>query len=154
MQCFQAVGQPSVSTNSRGKPKGKSKAPTQCAGCLSQAVKPSSVGIRSNFESITRLLFANPMAKTIGFLELGLLEKSQPTTLVTSTTSNAGNQARPMMEAVAISSSKSAIDTTPEVLYGSNSGFSAYFNKMEELIFSMLTCPMVQPLNRRSEISS
>ena len=40
-------------------------------------------------------------------------------------------QERPMMEAVAISSSSSAIDTSPETEYGSSSGFSEYFSKME-----------------------
>ena len=61
---------------------------------------------------------------------------------------------RPMMDAVAISSSSRANDTAPETLYGSSSGFSEYFSKMEWLILLRLTLPMVQPPKRRSAISS
>ena len=63
-------------------------------------------------------------------------------------------QARPMMEAVAINSSSKAREILPDTEYGSSSGFSAYLSKMFELILDMLTCPIVQPPKRRSEISS
>ena len=91
MQVCQLVGQFKVSTNSRGNPKGKSNAPTQFLLSLSHAVNPSSELICSIFNSTTRLLFADPMAKTIGFFLLGLLEKSQPMTCVTSQNSRAPN---------------------------------------------------------------
>ena len=64
------------------------------------------------------------------------------------------DQARPIIDAVAISSSSRASDTLPETEYGSSSGRSAYFKRMLVLILDMLTCPMVQPPNRRSNISS
>lgn len=63
-------------------------------------------------------------------------------------------QARPMMEAVAMSSSSRANDTLPDTAYGSSSGFSEYLSRMEWLILDRLTCPMVQPPKRRSAISS
>ena len=62
--------------------------------------------------------------------------------------------ALPMIDAVAISSSSSANDTLPDTAYGSSSGFSEYLSKIEWLILDRFTCPMVQPPNRRSEISS
>ena len=61
---------------------------------------------------------------------------------------------RPMMDAVAISSSSRANDTAPETLYGSSSGFSEYLSKIEWLILLRLTLPMVQPPKRLSAISS
>ena len=70
------------------------------------------------------------------------------------TCASEGPQARPMMEAVAINSSSNASDTLPETEYGSSSGLSAYFSKMLALILDILTCPIVQPPKRRSEISS
>ena len=63
-------------------------------------------------------------------------------------------QARPMMEAVAINSSSKARETLPDTEYGSSPGYSANKSKLLELILDMLTCPIVQPPKRRSEISS
>ena len=63
-------------------------------------------------------------------------------------------QDRPMMEAVAINSSSSANDILPDTEYGSSSGFSEYLSKIELFSLATLTCPMVQPPKRRSEISS
>lgn len=62
--------------------------------------------------------------------------------------------ARPIIEAVAMSSSNNAKDTLPETEYGFNSGSSEYFIRTVLLIFAKLTCPIVQPPNLRSEISS
>ena len=64
------------------------------------------------------------------------------------------SQALPMIDAVAINSSSSANDTLPDTAYGSSSGFSEYFSRMEWLILDRLTWPMVQPPKRRSAISS
>ena len=58
-----------------------------------------------------------------------------------------------MMQAVAISSSSSDNDTLPETAYGSSSALSEYFSRILVLILDILTCPMVQPPKRRSDIS-
>ena len=63
-------------------------------------------------------------------------------------------QTLPQIEAVAIRSSSRACDTLPDTEYGSSSAFSEYFSRMDVLIRSTLTWPMVQPLKRRSLISS
>ena len=61
---------------------------------------------------------------------------------------------RLMMEAVASNSSSRAIDTWPETAYGSSTGRSEYFSKMEGLTRSRFTWPIVQLEKRRSVISS
>ena len=83
MQACQLVGQFKVSTKSRGNPNGKSNAPTQFLLAFNQALNPSKESICSIFDSTIRLLFDDPMEKTIDFFLLGLLEKSQPMTCVT-----------------------------------------------------------------------
>ena len=57
------------------------------------------------------------MAKTMGLVRVGLLEKSQPTRRVAvkaGTYKNALTQERPMIEAVAINSSSRASDILPD----------------------------------------
>ncbi len=92
----------------------------------------------SIFESWTRPLRQLPSAMTIGFWRLGALEKSHPT-------SSMLNQLWPTMEAVAINSSSKASNTLPDTEYGSNTGVSEYFSKIDVLSLAMLTWPMVQP---------
>ena len=73
-----ADGQPSCCTSSRGRPKGRSKPPTQQRGAASQWPKPASVSKRCRPASTTRLPRRSPSASTMGLRRLGLLEKSQP----------------------------------------------------------------------------
>ena len=170
MQAAQSMGHPSACTSSRGSPNGRSKAPTHEPGHLSQFEKADREAKRSRCDSLTHPLFNSPNANTMFFLAFGALEKSHPTNDVERSTGTAAcvtrfhqvggipgselTQARPMMEAVAISSSSRASDTWPDTEYGSSSGFSAYFSRIEALMRVMLTSPMVQPAKRRSEISS
>ena len=60
---------------------------------------------------------------------------------------------RPMIDAVATSSSSSAMVAVPEQANGFNSDFSEYFSSIAGFICSTLTCPMVQLPNLRSVIS-
>lgn len=170
MQPAQSVGHPSDCTNSRGSPNGRSKAPTHEAGHSSRSANAEREMNRSRCDSLTHPPFNSPNANTMVFLAFGALEKSHPTNDVDRPTGTATcvtrfhhmggiagfelTQARPMMEAVAISSSSRASDTWPDTEYGSSSDFSAYFSKIEALMRVMLTSPMVQPAKRRSEISS
>ena len=170
MQVAQSVGHSSACTNSRGSPNGRSKAPTHEPGHSSRSENAEREAKRSRCESLTHPPFNSPNANTMFFLAFGALEKSHPTNDVKRSTGTATcitrfhhvggiaeselPQARPMMEAVAISSSSRASDTWPDTEYGSSSGFSAYFSKIEALMRVMLTSPMVQPAKRRSEISS
>ena len=54
MLASQVIGQPNDSSSGRGRPKGRSKPPTQARGSASQAPKAASVGKRSSPESTTR----------------------------------------------------------------------------------------------------
>ena len=160
MQPCQSSGQPSVRTSSRGSPKGRSNAPNHWAWRRPKA-HASRVSKRSKRSSRSTPAARLPQAFTMVLRLLGLLEKSQPNKgraakACAGPSDAAGKcaQARPMMDAVAISSSSSASDTRPETAYGSSSGRSAYLSRMLWLILDILTWPMVQLPKRRSSISS
>ena len=74
----QTCGHPRCSTNSRGRPNGKSKAPSHERSRRNQSSKLSRESSRSTPTRSTRPFETVPAAITIGLRRLGLLEKSQP----------------------------------------------------------------------------
>ena len=90
MHASHCVGQAKVSTSSRGKPKGRSNAPTQGLGCCSQPANSAKESKRSILVSWTSAVVVAvivvcgthvPDANTTGLRRLGLLVKSQPMTV-------------------------------------------------------------------------
>ena len=78
MQANQSVGQAKVSTSSRGKPKGKSKPPTQGPGVCKHSLKSCNEEKNCSCFNKTRSPAASPQAMTICLRLEGLLLKSQP----------------------------------------------------------------------------
>jgi hypothetical protein len=82
MHSRQWVGQPRCSTSSRGSPNGKSKPPIHACGWRNHSPKPASDSIFSSRVSCTRPPAAWPIASTIGLRRVGVLEKSQPSSII------------------------------------------------------------------------
>ena len=78
IQANQSVGQPKVSTSSRGKPKGRSKPPTQGPGVCRHSLKSCNEEKNCSCFNKTRSPTASPQAMTICLRLDGLLLKSQP----------------------------------------------------------------------------
>jgi hypothetical protein len=111
--CRRASQRPTQSfTSSRGKPNGRSNAPTHGCGSASHAENSANDLSQLQWREHTRPLKCQGPKQSV-FLALGALEKSQPTTQFGGATIR-DSQARPMMEAVAISSSSNANDTLPD----------------------------------------